>query len=88
VVLAVNDVEGGVARLRLEASGGSGRCGPASGDPDVELSEQALASAFLGGHRVRALHRSGMVEEHRAGGVARLDALLQAEREPWCSVGF
>jgi hypothetical protein len=72
----------------LTVSAGRAGCEPTGAPPGVELAEQTLAAAFLGGYRVSHLHRAGLVEELRPGAAERLDALLQGEREPWCSAGF
>jgi predicted acetyltransferase len=88
VVLEVHDVDGGSRRLELTVSAGRAGCEPTGAPPGVELAEQTLAAAFLGGYRVSHLHRAGLVEELRPGAAERLDALLQGEREPWCSAGF
>jgi predicted acetyltransferase len=88
VTLEVHGVDGSSTRMMLMVTDGRAACEPTTSEPELELGEQALAAAFLGGHRVNQLHRAGLVTEHRQGAVQRLDSLLQGEREPWCSVGF
>lgn len=51
--------------------------------PDVRLPVAALSAATLGGQSVARLQRAGWVTEERAGGIARLDALLHTPTAPW-----
>jgi predicted acetyltransferase len=53
-------------------------------DADLACDVTALGSAYLGGFDFTRLARAGRVEEHRAGAVARADALFRADRAPWC----
>lgn len=52
--------------------------------PDVAIPVAALGAAYLGGTRLSSLARAGLIDEHRAGTVRRLDAIFVADREPWC----
>ncbi len=53
-------------------------------EPDLRLSVDTLASAYLGGFTFRQLARVGGVEEVSEGALARADALFRADRAPWC----
>jgi predicted acetyltransferase len=53
-------------------------------EPDLRCDVTALASVYLGGFTFARLARAGRIEEPRAGGVARGDALFRTDREPWC----
>jgi predicted acetyltransferase len=53
-------------------------------EPDLRLSVNTLASAYLGGFTFAQLARVGEVEEVSEGALARADALFLTERAPWC----
>lgn len=53
-------------------------------DADLVCDVTALGSVYLGGFTFRQLVRGGRVEERRAGAAARADALMPADRAPWC----
>lgn len=50
---------------------------------DLRLPIGALSAASLGGRSLTQLQHAGQVDEERAGGVARLDALLRSPIAPW-----
>jgi predicted acetyltransferase len=54
------------------------------GEPDLRLDVQALAAVYLGGFTFAELARGLRLEEARAGGVARADALFATGVKPWC----
>jgi len=80
------EVDGRV--LRLEAVGGESSCEPSSDAPELAVSSQALAAAYLGGHRFAELAQGGLVEERADGALRRADRMFQAERVAWCSSLF
>jgi hypothetical protein len=87
VVLDVNDDacpwNGG--RFALEAApDGAAACQPTSEAADLRLAASALASAYLGGHRLPTLARAGWVEELRPGTLTLAGAMFLATSEPWC----
>jgi predicted acetyltransferase len=53
-------------------------------EPDLSLSVNTLASAYLGGFTFSQLARVGEVEELSEGAIDRADALFRSERAPWC----
>jgi predicted acetyltransferase len=53
-------------------------------DADLVLEVADLGSAYLGGFTFRELWRAGRVEELRDGALARADALVRTDVEPWC----
>jgi predicted acetyltransferase len=53
-------------------------------EPDLRLSVDTLASAYLGGFTFSQLARVGGVEEVSEGALARADALFRTDRAPWC----
>jgi predicted acetyltransferase len=52
--------------------------------PDLRLSVNTLASAYLGGFTFSQLARVGEVEEVSEGALDRADALFRSDRAPWC----
>jgi predicted acetyltransferase len=75
-------------RFLLDATADGAQCRPTSDTADLTLSARALASAYLGGHALRTLAVAGLVDEHRPGGIARLDAMLTTALAPWCQTAF
>ncbi len=92
LVLEIVDAEvGGFAagRYVLDADeSGAATCTPTSENPDLTVGQRTLASAYLGGHTVRALAVSGTVDEHAPRALARLDAMLATPRPPYNGTGF
>jgi predicted acetyltransferase len=78
----------GGTRVRLEASGGEGRCSITDRDADIALARPQLASLYLGGYRSTALRDARLLRELTPGACVRADSLFRAEREPWCSYQF
>jgi predicted acetyltransferase len=62
--------------------------GRTDADPDLRLDVADLGSAYLGGISFAELARAGRIEELRAGGVERADALFRTEVTPWCPEVF
>jgi predicted acetyltransferase len=56
--------------------------------PDVRLSVDALASAFLGGFSFAQLAAAGRAVEAARAGVARADALFRTAEQPWAADMF
>ena len=52
-------------------------------ESDVRISAGDLASAYLGAFTFAALREAGRVEELRAGGIDRADALFRVDLAPW-----
>jgi predicted acetyltransferase len=90
VLDVVDDSIGGYAsgRVLLDASRDGVSCTPTTQAADLTLPGRVLAGAYLGGHSVRALALAAGVDEHRAGSMARLDAMLHTGLAPWCQTGF
>lgn len=84
VVVEVDDPYGhtsGTWSLHLGPDGSKVAATDAS--PDVRLPASALGAAYLGGTSVCRLREAGVIEELRAGAVARLDSLLRTSPAPW-----
>ena len=58
------------------------------GAPDVVMSAGALASVYLGGHRLVTLAAAGLVEENSPGALPALDLGLSSGRAPWTVTMF
>jgi len=76
-------------RYRLDAGPDGAECrrDPTAG-ADLALGVAELGAAFLGGVRFSTLARAGLVDERRAGALARADALFASSPMPWCSTDF
>lgn len=57
-------------------------------DADLRLHTEALGAAYLGGGNLVALHRAGLVAEHRPGAVRELWRAMRTDVPPTAAVGF
>jgi predicted acetyltransferase len=92
VVLEVSDDDAGgfaAGRYRLCADGVSALC-ERTGDPaDLELTQRALASIYLGGFRLPGLALgAGGLRERTPGALARIDAMFATGLAPWNATWF
>jgi predicted acetyltransferase len=93
LVLAVLDVVDGkpgpaAGTYRLEVREGAAECQRTSDAPELTLDVRVLGAALLGGTRLVDACRAGGSTEHRAGALARFDALLRTADPSWCSTWF
>jgi predicted acetyltransferase len=90
VVIDVVDPLGLTAgRYLLEAGRDGAQCTPSDrASADVTLPVSTLGSIYLGGYSLRTLAAAGLVDEHRPGAVATLDAMFRSPVTPWCSTWF
>lgn len=80
------DVSG---RYRLDGGPGGASCRrDKTAEPDLRLSQRALAAVYLGGPSVRAQHSADLVDEVRPGAIARADAMFGTDLLPWSATGF
>jgi predicted acetyltransferase len=78
--------EFGAGRFVLEATESGADCEPTDAEPDLRISQRALAAAFLGGYR---LHQMGhLVEELVPGALDRADLMFSTPLPPWNQTGF
>lgn len=75
-------------RFALEGGPDGASCGPTTDPADLSLDVATLGSTALGGVAFGRLHAAGLVEEHRAGGVALADRMFLEARAPWCATWF
>jgi predicted acetyltransferase len=91
VVLEVSD-EGsdGFAsgRYRLSANGDQVECQRTDQPPDLDITQRALASIYLGGFRLRELLLSGVTREHTKGALERADLMFSTPLPPWNATWF
>lgn len=94
LVIEVTDdlLPANAGRWRLQAGGladqGAPRCDRANADADVTLDVSALGAAYLGGTRLGALARAGLIGELRPGAVSQLSAAMWWDPAPWTPMGF
>ena len=89
IVLRVIDKDGYAdGTFALEGGPDGATCGPTAESPDVTLPVAVLGSIYLGGFSAGRFGVLGMLDEHRAGAVARLSAMFQTAIAPWCPVGY
>jgi predicted acetyltransferase len=91
VVLDVVDEDyGGFAagRYVLEADETDAKCTPTSEPAELRVRQRALASAYVGGFRLRSRAFSGEVEELVPGALDRADVMFSTPAAPWCQTGF
>jgi predicted acetyltransferase len=91
IVLDIVDEDfGGFAagRFLLEAGVEDAICAPTIEPADLRVSQRALASAYLGGHRLRQRAISGEVAELRPGALERADLMFSTALAPWNQTGF
>jgi predicted acetyltransferase len=75
-------------RFALETTAEGASCEPTTGSADVTLPIGALSGAWLGGTDLRWLAADGSIDEHTAGAVDRLAAVLGWHQTPWSHTDF
>ena len=75
-------------RLLLDVTPDGATCLPTQRSPDLTLSVGALATACLGGARLRDAVLMHGVDEHLPGTLARADLLFRTAETPWSSTFF
>jgi len=75
-------------RYRLRAADDQVQCESTDQDADLEITQQALASIYLGGFRLRELLLSGVAKECRPGAIGRVDLMFSTPLAPWNATGF
>jgi predicted acetyltransferase len=75
-------------RYLLAADGELVQCERTERPADLELSQRALAAAYLGGFGLHELAIAGTVREHRPGALARATAMFSVPLAPWNATWF
>jgi predicted acetyltransferase len=90
VIEVVDDDGSGYAagRFCLEGSPDGAECRATSLEPDVRLTQRALAAAYIGGFTLTGQLPGEAVEELTAGALRRADAMFATPLAPWCATGF
>ncbi len=85
VVLSVEDdfCPWNTGRYRLQAEADAVICERTKAPADLQITAAELAAAFLGGTTLASLAAAGLVEELRAGALARTTRAFRADREPF-----
>jgi predicted acetyltransferase len=88
-VLEIVDKAGYAAgRFALEVGPDGASCRPTTESADLTLPVSALASAYLGGHRLGTLAAANLVDEHTPGAVRTANRLFATDIAPWCTLHF
>lgn len=75
-------------RYRLRAEGDEVECQRTDQDADLEITQRALASIYLGGFRLRELLLSRVARERTPGALARVDLMFSTPLPPWNPTWF
>jgi predicted acetyltransferase len=86
--VANGNADGRSIRVELEAGPDGASARKTTKSADLTVGAGALGAAYLGGTRLRDAALAQEVDEHRAGALARADALFRTADEPWCSTLF
>jgi predicted acetyltransferase len=92
LVIEVVDEDTGryaAGRYVLDGCPDGASCTRADGEsPDLRLSQQALASAYLGGFSLHQRALGSTVDELTPSALDRADAMFATPLAPWCATGF
>ena len=75
-------------RWRIRVSDGTADVSRTDEDAEVSLPVTALGAAYLGGTNLAALHRAGVVAEHRPGATRDLWRAFRTDLGPYAARGF
>ncbi|MBT2228530.1 GNAT family N-acetyltransferase [Nonomuraea sp. NEAU-A123] len=75
-------------RWRLSADTSGAECKPVEDEPDMSLPVASLGSAYMGDGLLAAQLDAGLLREHSAGSVRRLDAAMAWSPKPWTGLSF
>jgi len=75
-------------RYRLRADGDQVECQRTDQDADLEITQRALASIYLGSFRLRELLVSGAARECTPDALARVDLMFSVPLAPWNATWF
>ena len=75
-------------RWRIRVKDGTADVSRTDDDADLSLPVSALGAAYLGGANLAALHRAGVVAEHRPGAARELWRAFRTDLGPYSARGF
>jgi predicted acetyltransferase len=76
------------AKARAAPAGFRATCERTTAPADVVLPVRALGAAYLGGTRLAAMAKAGLVTEATPGSLAALSTAMSWEPAPWCPMTF
>jgi predicted acetyltransferase len=90
VVVEVTDEQApwNAGRWRIRAKDGAAEATRTDDAAEATLTVVALGAAYLGGGNLAAMHRAGLVVEHRPGAVRELWRAFRTDVPPYASRGF
>ena len=91
VVLEVVDEDGerfAAGRYLLSAADGDAQCVRTDREPELVLTQRALASIYLGGFRLRELLVAGVAQERAPGALERVELMFSTPLAPWNATWF
>ncbi|MDT4938336.1 MAG: hypothetical protein QOG80_2007 [Pseudonocardiales bacterium] len=88
VLDVVDDDSGRYGHGRFVLDSGTGECRSTTESADVELTQRALASIYLGGFSLREQRVAGSVHENTPGAISRLDTMFATTLPPWNATMF
>ncbi|HJQ42238.1 MAG TPA: GNAT family N-acetyltransferase [Jatrophihabitantaceae bacterium] len=89
IVLDVSDDDAGrFGAGRFVLDSGTGQCASTTESADIEITQRALASLYLGGFTLREQRLAGAVNELTPGASARVDAMFATTLPPWNATMF
>jgi hypothetical protein len=75
-------------RFQLTADGDEVACEPTDRPADLEITQPALASIYLGGFRLRELLLAGRATERTPGALGLVDLMFSTPLAPWTATSF
>ena len=76
------------AAFELDGSLEGATCRATAASPDITISVNALASAYLGAASFTTLAQAGLAEEQTAGALRRADSMFASQLKPWTPYNF
>jgi hypothetical protein len=75
-------------RWRIRVKDGTADVTRTDDDAEASLPVSALGAAYLGGTNLAALHRAGVIAEHRPGAAGELWRAFRTDIGPYAARGF
>jgi predicted acetyltransferase len=88
LVLAVHRPDGSEGRFEVEGGPDGAQCRPTTASPDIVLGSAQLGAVYLGGISFHELAAAGLVEEARAGALARAHRMFTTSPPPTMTSWF
>ncbi len=88
VIEVVDDLGYAAGRWAIEGGADGASCKVTDESADLTMPASTLGAAYMGGESFARLRDAGLLDEERAGGVARADRMFHTARAPWCNTWF